>query len=345
MPHAPVRLSVCIATLNRARYLGETLRSILDQLEPGVEVVVVDGASTDQTAAIVNGYAATHPALRYFREPVNSGVDLDYDKAVGYARGDYCWLMTDDDLLAPGAIARVLGAVSDGADLVVVNAQSRTLDLSRVVDVRLLACFEDRLYGPQAQEAFFVEAANLLSFIGATVVRREIWLARDRLSYAGSLFIHVGVIFQAPLQQVRLICEPQVIIRWGNAMWSARAFEIWMFKWPQLIWSFAGFSEAARAAVCPREPWRNPRMLGLHRALGGYSDSEYQKWLAPRGDRGSRLVARAVARVPPRAANLLAALYCLTVARSNRRELHDLACGRHSTFLARWAARRTGLQD
>jgi glycosyltransferase involved in cell wall biosynthesis len=336
------RLSVCIATYNRARFIGETLQSILEQVEPGVEVLVVDGASPDETPDVVHRHA--HAALRYYREPVNSGVDADYDKAVGYARGEYCWLMTDDDVLVPGAVARVLAAVADGPDLVVVNAESRTPDLSRIVDARLIPCKEDRIFSASEREQFFVEMAKALSFIGAVVVRRQAWLARERISYHGSLFIHVGVIFQdPPLQRVRVICEPLIRIRWGNAMWSARAFEIWMFKWPSLIWSFQGISERARAAVCPREPWRNLRMLGLHRALGGYSTAEYRKHLTARGEWPSRLLAKAVAVVPPTAANFLAALYCMLVAKGARRELYDLAEGRSSTWLARWAARRAGL--
>src|SRR3990172_8001177 len=101
------KLSVCIATFKRATFIGETLESILGQVEPGVEVVVVDGASPDDTEEVVRRLAVAHSGLRYHREPVNSGVDADYDKAVGYAQGEYCWLMTDDDVLVPGAIARV----------------------------------------------------------------------------------------------------------------------------------------------------------------------------------------------------------------------------------------------
>lgn len=338
------KLSVCIATFGRARFIGETLDSILGQMEPGVEVVVVDGASPDDTPKVVARHAAGHPHVRYHRESTNSGIDADYDKAVGYARGEYCWLMTDDDVLLPGAIARVLAAVADGPDLVVLNAESRTPDFSRIVDVRLIPRTGERDFEADEREAFFVEAANLLSFIGVTVVRREAWLARDRASYYGSLFIHVGVIFQQPpFRRVRLLGEPLIRIRWGNAMWTSRGFEIWMLKWPRLIWSFDHYSERARSAVCPREPWRNPRMLGLHRALGGYSRREFRSFLASRGDVWSRLVARAVALVPVGLANVLASVYCMLVARGARRELYDLAYGGNSTWVARLAARLRGL--
>ena len=338
------KLSLCIATFKRARFIGETLDSILAQLEPGVEVVVVDGASPDDTPEVVARHASGRPELRYFREPVNSGIDGDYDKAVGYARGEYCWLMTDDDLLLPGAVRRVLESLADGPDLVVVNAETRTPDLSKLVDERLLPDREDKVYGSAGEDAFLARAGSLLSFIGAVVIRREAWLERERTAYYGTVFVHVGVIFQPPpLGRVRTLAEPLIRIRWGNAMWTSRGFEIWMFKWPKLIWSFGQYSEEARAAVCPREPWRNLRMLGLHRALLGYSSAEYQTYLADRGGPLYRLGARAIAITPPTLAAWLASFYCLLAAPGARRELFDLAYGRNTTALARWVARRRGL--
>jgi hypothetical protein len=338
---ASIQLSVCIATYNRARFIGETLRSILDQLAPGVEVVVVDGASPDDTAAAVAGCA--HPALRYFRQPVNSGVDADFDAAVGRAEGEYCWLMSDDDLLAPGAIARVLAALADRPDLVVVNAETRTLDLMRVVDRQMKTCATDRTFGAAETEALFVETAGLLSFIGATVIRRALWQSRERTRYYGSLFIHVGVIFQAPIGAARLVCEPLVRVRLGNSLWGPKSLEVWMFKWPQLIWSLSQLSEDARAKVCPREPWRNLRMLGFYRAMGAYSMAEYRARLADRGGGAYRTLARAIARVPPALANTLAALYIVAVASQWRGMLFDLASAPSSTPLARWGARRAGI--
>src|SRR5665647_2657471 len=102
------KLSICITTYNRGQFIGETLDSILGQMVAGVELVIVDGASPDNTPAVMTQYLLRYPEIRFFREQVNSGVDGDYDKAVGYARGEYCWLMSDDDLLKPGAIQYVL---------------------------------------------------------------------------------------------------------------------------------------------------------------------------------------------------------------------------------------------
>ena len=77
-------LSICIATYNRGKFIGETLDSILSQLVPGVELIVVDGASPDDTPGVMAQHLSHHPEIRYYREQVNSGFDRDYDKTVRY---------------------------------------------------------------------------------------------------------------------------------------------------------------------------------------------------------------------------------------------------------------------
>lgn len=334
------KLSICIATYNRGQFIGETLDAILGQMVAGVELVIVDGASPDNTSEVMAQYLLRYPEIRYFREQVNSGVDGDYDKAVGYAKGEYCWLMTDDDLLCPGAIAHVLESINEEFDLVVVNSEIRNIDFSKVLQTRFLKVTSDREYAPKDEEKFFSEVANYLSFIGGVVIKRNLWMERDRSSYYGTLFIHVGVIFQhPPINRVKVIAEPLIIIRYGNAMWTSRRFEIWMFNWPQLIWSFPDFSDQSKSVVCSKEPWRKIKNLILYRAIGGYTLSEYSHFMAGRTKGLSRGVYMAIAMFPAAIVNFFASLYCVCVNRNARSGLYDLSRSRHATWASRFLAR------
>lgn len=345
--HAPAtpRLSICIATYNRGRFIAETLDSILRQLPDDVELLVVDGASTDDTASVLQQYVQPGRALRYFRENVNSGIDRDYDKAVGYASGEYCWLMTDDDLMQPGAVDRVLACLGQRPDLVVVNARVMTADFSAVLMDRFLAFAEDREYDG-GSEQFFAEVARYLTFIGGVVIRRELWLERDRSAFYGTAFVHVGVVFQSPpIGRVKVIAEPLIVIRYGNAMWSPRAFEIWMFKWPRLVWSFGGYPDAAKARVYPRTPSRSLRKLIYFRGIGSYSMAEFRQFLAGQTQGEASWRARLVASTPGWVANAICGLYCITVDREARLSAYDLARSRHSSWVSRLAARTLGVAD
>ena len=333
-----MRLSICIATYNRGRFIGETLDSIIAQLRDEVEIVVVDGASPDDTQSVMEGYAARCPSIRYFREASNSGVDCDYDKAVQYAQGEHCWLMTDDDLLAPSAIDKVLQALENGAvDLLIVDAEVRDVSLTKTLRRGRLGLKGERRYGRDDADALLADAGYALSFIGVTIVRRSLWMSRSREPYFGSLFVHVGVIFQAPaVRLAKVVAESLVIIRAGNSMWKPGAFEIWAFKWPSLIWSFEGYGAAAKGRVTAREPWKNFQWLLGYRALGAYSKVEYDRFLSSRVTGLQSLVARAAAAVPGCWANLMAVAVLAMMGKGGGAEVYDMiACSRYSNRASR----------
>lgn len=334
-----VLLSICIATYNRGHYIAETLRSIVDQLDDRVELVIVDGASSDDTVSQIEVFSQRHPQLRFYRESSNSGVDRDFDKAVGYARGRYVWLMTDDDLCVPHAVETVLSAARQDDDLIVLNAEVANADFSMVLNKRLLNIDEDVTYR-RNHEQLFVDAIQCLTFIGATVIKRDLWVSRERETYYGSLFIHVGVIFQSPpIERIRIIAEPLVRIRYGNAMWTPRSFEIWMFKWPRLIWSFSDYDEATKARVTPAEPWRDLRKLFHFRSKNAYTRHEYAAFFANVPELRYRLLARWISVFPVFLANLLALLYLALKHSDNLTPIYDLVNNQPLPPLRRWLQR------
>ena len=307
-----IELSICIATRNRGAYIGETLTSIAVQCTSSVEIVVLDGASTDNTEEVVRTLQATLPSLRYIRQDKNGGVDRDYDAAVGHARSNYCWLMSDDDLLRPGAVDRVLHEIKNNYSLIVVNSEVRSLNLAELIDANRLQLFEDRIYPCKEFEALFAEVSGYLTYIGAVVIRRELWLGRHREPYFGSNFIHVGVIFQQPLPNDTLvISEPLISIRFGNTQWRPKEFEIRMIRWTELIASLQGISTDVRDRCYPREPWRNLKSLMFYRAKGTYDAGEYRRWVRPRVESWrDKLKAVSVAYFPGPLANLIGLIYC-----------------------------------
>lgn len=338
-----MKLSICIATLNRANFIGTTLDSIVSQVTGNVEVVIVDGASTDNTEEIVTGFQDRYPFIRYKRLSEKGGIDRDYSLAAELAHGEYCWFFSDDDLLVPGAVEAILGAISGSKfDLVLVNSEIRSVDMANVLKPKALEFDDDIIYGPGEQEDLFVKVANYMSFIGCVVIRKACWVQRDKHSYYGSWFVHMGVIFQEPLgSDTLLLHEPYIAIRYGNATWSSKSFEISLFKWPELIWSFSSFSTSAKQIVTKREPWASAMRLLIFRARGAYGEKEYVQYLRGRLPIGiPRLVARITACLPGVLANAALLLYFVVARRMYVNAELQLCDLRNSRFYYRAVAKR-----
>ena len=306
-----INLSFCIATRNRGTFIGATLESIICQATEQVEIVILDGASTDNTEEVVRRYHERFPHLHYYRQNANLGVDHDFAEAVDRAHGEYCWLFGDDDILKSGAIQAVLDAMKGQYGLIIANAEVRNADLSKLLEPKRLQVSADRIYKPNQNQRLLSEVGDYQTFIGCVVINRQLWNAREKEKYFGSYFVHVGVIFQSPLPEDTLvIAKPLISIRYGNAVWLARSFEIWLFKWPNLIWSFPDYPDSVKFQACRKEPWRRMRTLLLHRAKGEFTMKHYIEWLEPRLDSfWTRALAKAIAQFPGRVANFLGVVY------------------------------------
>jgi glycosyltransferase involved in cell wall biosynthesis len=98
-------LTVVVPVLNGAATITRALDSISSQQVPGVEIVVVDGASTDGTVQLL----ADRAGIRYVSEP-DRGLSDAVNKGVAMAAGRMIGWLNADDTYLPGALQRVRAA-------------------------------------------------------------------------------------------------------------------------------------------------------------------------------------------------------------------------------------------
>lgn len=104
---APVgKASVVIPCYNYARYLEASVGSIRGNGDLAVEIIIVDDCSTDDSLAVANRLAAADSRIRVVPNEKNLGHIATYNKGLALATGDYVILLSADDLLAEGALAR-----------------------------------------------------------------------------------------------------------------------------------------------------------------------------------------------------------------------------------------------
>ena len=161
------KLSILIPTYNRPDFVVERIRELLPQLEPGVELVVVDNASS----IIVEAYVISHiPSavgkVRFVRNRVNIGACANICRSFEVSEGVWTWLLGDDDRVCPQALS------------IVINALDRAREGQEYGDV---FCFSSGIY--QFDESRTVYTPG------------HLWASLDnQMSFSNFLFISTKVI-------------------------------------------------------------------------------------------------------------------------------------------------------
>ena len=103
------RVSVIVPTYNRAGLIAATLNSILNQIYPVHEIIVIDDGSVDNTAAILEDFKRS---VRYERI-ANSGQCIARNHGASLASGDWLAFCDSDDLWRPDHLVRHVGLIAD----------------------------------------------------------------------------------------------------------------------------------------------------------------------------------------------------------------------------------------
>ena len=95
------RVSIITPSYNCAKYIKETIESVLTQTYTNWEMVIVDDCSTDGTYEIIKKYADTDNRIKYHQLSHNSGAAVARTTAMELASGDYLAFLDSDDLWDP----------------------------------------------------------------------------------------------------------------------------------------------------------------------------------------------------------------------------------------------------
>lgn len=105
------RVTLAIPTYNRANRLRATVDACLAQTFADFELVIVDNASTDGTAALLAEVGASDPRVRLAFNPENVGMIGNFERCLSLARGEYFTIVCSDDVPHPGLVAAQVAAL------------------------------------------------------------------------------------------------------------------------------------------------------------------------------------------------------------------------------------------
>lgn len=118
------KLSICIPTYNRARYLETAFRAILEEADIGCsfEILVSDNHSTDDTPEVIEAWRRRYPQIRSVRQPKLIGYIDNYLSVHRLAVGEYAVYLADDDRLVFPVLADILRFMDDNPNVACTHA-------------------------------------------------------------------------------------------------------------------------------------------------------------------------------------------------------------------------------
>jgi len=94
-------VSIIMPAYNCAKYIGETIESVLEQTYDNWELVIVDDNSSDNTEDVIKEYIKSNKKIVYYKLTVNSGAAAARNKAMELASGTYYAFLDSDDIWFP----------------------------------------------------------------------------------------------------------------------------------------------------------------------------------------------------------------------------------------------------
>ena len=152
-------VSIIVPSYNQGKFIRHTIESILTQNYSPLEVIVVDGASTDETVEMLSAFDGGS-RVRWMSEPDRGVVDA-VNKGFKLARGDLLAIQSSDDAYRPGAMAHAVAALQANpsvglvyADVAYVDARGQEIGRSHLYRYALTSFLSKKTWIPQPT-AFF----------------------------------------------------------------------------------------------------------------------------------------------------------------------------------------------
>jgi hypothetical protein len=126
-------VSVIMPAYNAAATISRSIDSVLAQSRGALELIIVDDCSSDDTAALIAGYARADARVRPYRMPANAGVAAARNVGIAMAGGDFVAFLDSDDWWHPRKLELQIGQMERSGERVSYCAYLRMAEDGRVL--------------------------------------------------------------------------------------------------------------------------------------------------------------------------------------------------------------------
>lgn len=273
-------VSVVIPVFNGLPYLVQAVDSVLAQTHPDIELVLVDGGSTDGSREWVQGFTSDRVTVLRDALPAGTPAAGTWTRASELATGAYVKLLCQDDLIYPTALADQIADLQAHASAAMATAQRDMVSASGKVLFRARGCAglpSGLVSGVHALEIGARQGANIFGEPLAVLFRREAMQAElpwdDTHPFLLDMFFYAKV-----LRHSDLVVRKESIgaFRISTSSWSTRLAQRQRAQ-------FIAWQQHVEREIAP-QPWYRIAQARINNEKTTWLRRGAYAWLRRRGD-------------------------------------------------------------
>lgn len=211
------KLSICIPSYNRPRFLKELIASVVEQCTLDHEIIISDDSSPryNEILNTVEKYKRDNPDLniKIFKNERTLGYDANFRSLIERSSGDYCIFMGDDDIMMPNALSKIEHVINKNTGVAVILRSWLKADReTNEVDEVFKYFSSDRLFeaGEKSAATLFRRSVAIAGY----TVKRELASQLATEKFDGTLLYQVYLTATLALKhQCYYISQPIAIMR------------------------------------------------------------------------------------------------------------------------------------
>lgn len=125
-------IDIVIPCYRYGRYLRDCVQSVLTQDSSNVRILIIDDESPDETPRVGVALSREDSRVTYRRHSVNRGHISTYNEGIDWCESDYMLLLSADDYLLPGALARAMSLLDEHPAMGLCFGEAMALDTNGV---------------------------------------------------------------------------------------------------------------------------------------------------------------------------------------------------------------------
>ncbi len=263
-------LSIVIPSHNKAIFLKKAIRSILkdDEFGKDINLIISDNSLNNDIKNLYKKEYVNNKYIKYFSSKEYNCLDSNVDRSIELADGKYAWVFGDDDILVIGILKKIIKFLkTNQPNLLVCN--SKAFSERGIIESKRMPKNKNILYRSQDNDKFLIDMGGYLTYVGAIIVKKKLWIENYKKEKIGSFFAHIDCIGSIKNnREVYYFGAPAIKMRLGSQTWLNKSFQIWYLFYPEIIWGLENYSFYAKQKVIPRNPLNSIKIMLAARAYG-----------------------------------------------------------------------------